>query len=506
MSVYRDKVLACWLGKNIGGTLGAPREGQKHVHDLDFYDPVPREPTGNDDLDFQLVWLKMLEERGVHPRLSDFADYWVRYLSAYPWNEYGFCRRNLERGLLPPISGGFENYFVDEMGSSVRSEIWACIAPGDPQLAAAMSWKDAVLDHAGGEGVYGEMFWAAVQSAAFVVRDTRTLIRIGLRMIPESCGIARIVREALWCWENGVRWAEARERIATRFGHYQPCHTAPNTGFIALGWLYGSDYGDCLCKAVNCGYDTDSTGATLGALLGIRDGTRGVPAKWRKPVGDSIVLHKFTGKFDAPETLKELTDRTAALAEQCLATRSETASFRRTGKPPEAELSVLFRNELALAALRQDIHAGVAADRDLEIAFHYGGEPVLSPGLARTFSVSFTQPAASDVASGFIPDVRSSDAASGFVHDVQSVTVKVPTGWKVSPVKAAAHRWHFTILASRIPPRNSISVAAKVKGQRYRASFTLLGPEEAIGYPAGANVPTCPRCGAWERACICPVR
>jgi len=218
-----------------------------------------------------------------------------------------------------------------------------------------------------------------------------------------------------------------------------------------------------------------------------------VPAKWRKPVGDSIVLHKFTGKFDAPETLKELTDRTAALAEQCLATRSETASFRRTGKPPEGELSVLFRNELALAALRQDIHAGVAADRDLEIAFHYGGEPVLSPGIARTFSVSFTQPAASDVASGFVPDV-------------QSVTVKVPTGWKVSPVKAAAQRWHFTILASRIPPRNSISVAAKVKGQRYRASFTVLGPEEAIGYPAGANVPTCPRCGAWERACICPVR
>ena len=23
-SVYRDKVFACWLGKNIGGTLGAP--------------------------------------------------------------------------------------------------------------------------------------------------------------------------------------------------------------------------------------------------------------------------------------------------------------------------------------------------------------------------------------------------------------------------------------------------------------------------------------------------
>ncbi len=57
---YRDKVLACWLGKNIGGTLGTPYEGRKYVHGLTFYDPVPPEPLPNDDLDFQLVWLKML--------------------------------------------------------------------------------------------------------------------------------------------------------------------------------------------------------------------------------------------------------------------------------------------------------------------------------------------------------------------------------------------------------------------------------------------------------------
>ena len=104
---YRDKVLACWLGKNIGGTLGTPWEGQKQMHDLTFYDPVPKEPLPNDDLDLQLVWLKMLEEQGASPPLPTFAEYWVRYLSAFPWNEYGFCRRNLARGLMPPISGCF---------------------------------------------------------------------------------------------------------------------------------------------------------------------------------------------------------------------------------------------------------------------------------------------------------------------------------------------------------------------------------------------------------------
>ena len=34
---FRDKVYACWLGKNIGGTLGMPFEGDTSVHDLTFY-------------------------------------------------------------------------------------------------------------------------------------------------------------------------------------------------------------------------------------------------------------------------------------------------------------------------------------------------------------------------------------------------------------------------------------------------------------------------------------
>jgi len=80
--------------------------------------------------------------------------------------------------------------------------------------------------------------------------------------------------------------------------------------------LYGQDFGDRLCKAVNCGYDTDCTGSTLGAVLGILDGTAGIPDLWRKPIGDHIVLHKFTGPCNPPKTVQELTDRTVALAEK----------------------------------------------------------------------------------------------------------------------------------------------------------------------------------------------
>ena len=34
---YRKKVEGCFLGKTIGGTLGAPLEGKRNVFDVSYY-------------------------------------------------------------------------------------------------------------------------------------------------------------------------------------------------------------------------------------------------------------------------------------------------------------------------------------------------------------------------------------------------------------------------------------------------------------------------------------
>lgn len=36
-ATYKDKVMGCWAGKNIGGVLGAPFEGRRQVNDISFY-------------------------------------------------------------------------------------------------------------------------------------------------------------------------------------------------------------------------------------------------------------------------------------------------------------------------------------------------------------------------------------------------------------------------------------------------------------------------------------
>ena len=49
---YRNKVLGCWRGKNIGGTLGAPFECKRGVFDVGFQrKDIEGEPLPNDDLD-----------------------------------------------------------------------------------------------------------------------------------------------------------------------------------------------------------------------------------------------------------------------------------------------------------------------------------------------------------------------------------------------------------------------------------------------------------------------
>jgi len=469
---FRDKVFACWMGKNIGGTLGAPYECLRHTHALEYYDPVPDKSAPNDDLDLQLIWLKLLEDEGIDPPLPAFAEYWSRHAASYPPNEYGFFMRNYSRGLRPPVAGCFENYFVDEMGSPIRSEIWACLHAGDPQSAARMAWKDSALDHAGGEGACGEMFWAAVEAAAFVESDPMVLIRLGLNMIPLSSHIARSIREAVWCHENGLTWGQARERIATRFGHIQPCNAVPNHGFIILGWLYGRDFGDRLCKAVNCGYDTDCTGATLGALLGILEGAAGIPPRWREPIGTAIVTHKFTRGFTPPRTLEELTARTVVLAEKA-AEGSDERGFAGETCLPDDLRTRLYRNDLARAAQAQDVHAGVELCGGREVTFHYGGEPVLRPGIGRKVWVTVAG------------------------QDDPQAELAVPEGWSCRRLGPNA----FEIAsAGPVADRNAVTVRLADGGE---ADFAILGPGEARGFPAGDNVPTCPKCGARVEACIC---
>ena len=75
---YLDKLHACWLGKNIGGTLGGPYEGHREILNIQGFSTQSGEPLPNDDLDLQLVWLLAMEREGVgRVNTNILANYWL---------------------------------------------------------------------------------------------------------------------------------------------------------------------------------------------------------------------------------------------------------------------------------------------------------------------------------------------------------------------------------------------------------------------------------------------
>lgn len=308
---FRDKVYACWLGKNIGGTLGMPFEGKTDLNNITFYTKLKAgEPAANDDLDLQILWLKALEENNYRIDAYTLGEYWLKYVPVN-WNEYGVGKVNMRLGIMPPLSGEYNNAkWKTSNGAWIRSEIWACLAPGDPMLAAQFAWKDACVDHGCTEGTLAEIFTATLESAAFIEKDRDKLINFALTMIPSDCRVASAVKTAVEAKRSGQTWQEARETVvnATKdLGWFQ----APrNVAFTIIGWLYGDgDFGKSLCIAINCGDDTDCTGATLGSIMGIIHGTSIIPEKWRSPIGDDIKTVAISG-FEAPANLHVLTDKT----------------------------------------------------------------------------------------------------------------------------------------------------------------------------------------------------
>ena len=331
----RNRIKGCYVGKNIGGTFGTPFECKRQVNEVTFYtQDLSMGPPANDDLDLQLVWLNAVEKFGRTVDSHILGEYWLSYIIPN-WVEYGMAKANLRTSFLPPLSGYIDNTYGNSCGAFIRSEIWACLAPGHPEIAARYAYEDAIVDHHE-EGAWGEVFFAAMQSSAFIVKDHRKLIDIGLSYIPENCAVSRAVGMAVSCYEEKIPVPECRIRIHNAFpGTFgiqgiklkdidpegsrgmvngEPGYDAPeNIAFSIAAWLYGeNDFEKSLLFANSFGEDTDCICASLCSTLGIMLGVEGIPSKWKDPLNDRIstccIKNTSIGLW-IPDTATQLTER-----------------------------------------------------------------------------------------------------------------------------------------------------------------------------------------------------
>ncbi|WP_344234727.1 ADP-ribosylglycohydrolase family protein [Kribbella hippodromi] len=342
-----DKIQAAWLGRIAGCNVGKPVESgdywtSERIRDYlllaDAYplrdyvpalDPMPDgfrlvdcwpdTTRGNvhgsardDDIDYAILALHLLETHGSSLRPEDVGGAWLRL---FPIEQVYTAERaaylNLVNGFTVPEVARRRNPYREWIGAQIRGDVFGYVHAGDPWAAARLSYQDAALSHVG-NGIYGEMWAAALVAAAFTASSPREVVERALTVVPPQSRLAEAIRDVLALADAGTTWETALAAIQDRYGHYSWVHTINNAAIVAAALLWSDgDYLTGVGRVVMSGWDTDSNGATVGSVLGVLVGTRNLPEHLIAPLENRTRSALFG--FDN-SVISDLADRTVRLA------------------------------------------------------------------------------------------------------------------------------------------------------------------------------------------------
>lgn len=338
-----DKVLGGWLGRIAGCNLGKPvedgdywtsgrledyltRAGAWPLRDyIPVLDPLPEgfvfrdnwtETTRgrvngsarDDDIDYAILGLHLLESHGSNLTPGKVADAWLTLL---PYRQVYTAERsaytNLVHGLAIDQVARVRNPYREWIGALIRGDAFGWTNPGDPRSAIRIAYQDAALSHVG-NGIYGELWSAALVASAFTAGSAREAYDRSLLSVPPQSRLAEALLGVRDLRDAGRTWSEALAVIQQRWGHYSWVHTVNNAALIAAGLLWGDgDYAATVGLTVQGGWDTDSNGATAGSVAGVLTGAARLPAQFVEPLHDRTRSALFG--FDN-SIISELAERT----------------------------------------------------------------------------------------------------------------------------------------------------------------------------------------------------
>ncbi len=252
---YVNRVHGCWLGRCIAGMLGTSREGTSPCPDSVFDSPELELLPPYDDLDVEALWLGVLEQEGVHATQDSLAKALAKQ------------RLQSEPSAVPrhaPVRSVQPQAF--------RAELWACIAPGHPELAADLATKSGIAEPAG-DFIAAARFLAAAESLAFVEPDLDACLDAGLAAIPADSRLFRLVRELRGLCAQDTDWRAHRGRLLQPLAEEEGAGVLQNLGGTLIALLCGeSDFLQTTAIAMCCGAGP----ACAGALLGIHHAATGL--------------------------------------------------------------------------------------------------------------------------------------------------------------------------------------------------------------------------------------
>lgn len=349
----RTRVHGAWLGRAAGCLLGKPvekipREGIREIlssqdrFPLDAYftaegldpDVAARWPWNrrsaptslvenidgmpeDDDLNFPVLTLHLLETKGADFDIEDVASVWLEMLPAGRIFTAERCAyRNLLEAIPPEQAATHRNPFREWIGALIRADVFGWTTPGDPVSAARRAYTEAGLTHVR-NGVYGAMWAAAMCSAAVVAEDLETVFAAGDAVIPQDSQLAEAIVSGRQIAQTHPEMEDALDALHDRWGHLHWVHVLNNAAVIAWaleaaaadarGTNAPIDFSGAITRSVSAGWDTDSVGATVGSVAGALLGRQSIDPVWTAPLRDS---YRTTLPGHSDLTFSELTEAT----------------------------------------------------------------------------------------------------------------------------------------------------------------------------------------------------
>jgi ADP-ribosylglycohydrolase len=318
---HADRVLGAWLGRAAGCLLGkpvekVPRAGIREILQstgrwpLDGYftaEGLPGEVAQrwpwnrasrttslaeniagmpeDDDLNYPLIALHLLETHGHELTSDSVATGWLNLLpGGRVFTAERAAYRNLLLGMDPPATARSRNPFRQWIGAQIRTELYGWANPGRPDRAAELAYADARISHVR-NGVYGALYAAALGSAAVVESTVDAVLDAGLAVVPPRSRFAQAVRYAREAAGAEPDWEKVVDAIEARYGDLHWVHVVNNAALLTAALAHSrGDFTRAICAVVSGGWDTDSTGATVGAVAGALCGARALPPRWITPL------------------------------------------------------------------------------------------------------------------------------------------------------------------------------------------------------------------------------
>lgn len=340
-----DRIYGAWLGRCVGNTMGKPIEGLtraeveiylravkqwpqtgyvplldalpagvSHLHEsapfasAGLFADVPRD----DDIDWTILGLWMLEQHGDALSLIDIGAAWLDRLPfTQTFTAERAAYRNLVRGIPAEHAATIGNPYREWIGALIRADVFGYVFPGRPGRAVRLALTDARLSHVK-NGIYGEMWAAALVSTALATDNARHALEVALAIVPDRSRLSHALQSILDLHTAGRSSADALAWVDDELGHYNWVHTINNAALISIGLLWGTDFTTSVALTISGGRDTDSSAATVGSVYGALHGSASVPEEL---VGTThIFVRSAVRDFDRIE-IAELARRTLAVEE-----------------------------------------------------------------------------------------------------------------------------------------------------------------------------------------------